>query len=143
MAGIPERAALRLARMTETTDVNGDVVLDIKIPGTIGKVTRLADKGEGWFANPSIGGGDWVEMHVVDVDGIMAAAGTIVGTYTDTEVPVGNQGWYIPPSGIIEIGKQADSGRLVAGLYLRIVAHRSDGAENESFFVNIKWGAPE
>ena len=91
--------------------------------------------------NPS--NGDWVEMMVVDVDGIMAPAGTVVATYTDAEVPAGNQGWFVPPGGSVQISAVGGPGRLVGGLYFRVVAHRGDGAQGQDFCANIAWGEPE
>ena len=144
MPALSVSSTLKIARMEASTDVNGEATLEIKVPGTVGdEGSRLIYGGTGWFENPAHGD-EIVSILIVDNDNILGyGAGAAVGSYTDTDVPASNQGWYISKtSGRMTLQAVGGEGRLVAGLYLQIkvkaAANRSD-----TFRANLSWGSQE
>ena len=81
---------------------------------------------------------------IVDVDGIMGPAETVIQSFQDTDVPTSNQGWYFPSNGVASINgfNKASPIGITAGLYLRIVATKGNGASGSGEFlrVNLFWG---
>ncbi len=135
---IPSRGTLKTAKGKVQTNVNGDGVLLLKVPGVLGEKTRLIQGGAGWFDNHHAD--DSVKISVTDEDNILGGgAGLEVSGYYDEEVSSDNQGWFIPLSGYIEMDAIADMAQLPAGLYLKIAVKKGDNSQ-DWFRCNIKWG---
>lgn len=144
MPSLSVGSTLKIAKMTQATDVNGEATLEVKVPGTVGEDgARLIYGGQGWFENPAHGD-EVVSILIVDNDNILGfGAGAAVGSYTDTDVPTANQGWHISKtSGRMILNAVGGEGRLVGGLYLQIkvkaAANRAD-----TFRANLSWGLVE
>lgn len=135
---IPARGQLKTARSKVQTDINGDGIILLKIPGNAGSYSRLIKGGVGWF--DSHHADDNVCMAITDEDNILGGgAGVEVASYYDDEVPAANRGWYIPPSGSLEIHAITDIAELLAGLYLKITVKKGDNSQ-DWFRCNINWG---
>jgi len=73
----------------------------------------------------------------------------ILESYTDSQQPTANQGWYFwplvtssttPPVGEVEINPIAGYGFIPAGFYVQIVYNRPSGVTTGTLRVNIDWG---
>jgi hypothetical protein len=71
--------------------------------------------------------GDTIEFEVVDVDGVLAPAGTVLTQYVDSMFVVDDE------RRTLASGQAAN---IVAGLYLRVVYH-STGQQNVT--INLDW----
>ena len=114
---------LKLACIAGQADANGDLALQIKVPGTPGTDYRYA--AGGYATIDAYTWGDKLKaVEIVDVDDIMGfGAGTVLKTYHDAEAPEANQGWYFwqahGTQGEVEIEPMGWYGQIPAGLYLR------------------------
>jgi len=136
---ILEKGTLKLAKAKATTS-SGVATILLKVPGTPGSGDgRLIESGYGWFLIPHAD--DYAEVYVSDEDNILGyGAGAIVGSYTDTDVPSANKGWYFPkPDPTLRVDALAGIGFINAGLYLKIIATKGD-LSSDTFMVNLKWG---
>ncbi len=140
---------LKMVKFEVQTDASGVAQFDLNVPGaTIGGEERFVAYGDGWFENPSTGGGDWLEMYVCVKDAGLAAAlgvsvGDIIGSYVDTDMPAAEQGWFIPPDGKLRVEGNHGEAALVTGTCIRAIAHRADGAQGETFRANVSWSKIE
>jgi hypothetical protein len=140
MESIPQRASLRLAKVKADT-VSGVATALLKVPGTPGvDKGRLIQGGTAWFGIPTLS--DQIEVHISDEDNILGqGAGTIIASYTDSDVPEANKGWFIPKSDLgIQVTAFAELAAIPAGFYLKIVGKKGDLNLSDTLFVNIKWG---
>lgn len=125
----PNAGVLRTIRFEKQTDSNGVLSADIQIPGSSGVVERVIGQGVGWFENKA--NGDFAKVSVVDKDGIIYEAGTVVERFFDNSVSEDLQGSFIPfHSGEIVIGPLTGFTALIGGLYLRIEAEKGDGTQD-------------
>jgi hypothetical protein len=139
---IPEYATLKLARAKAAT-VNGVATIDVKVPGTPGQDERLVNGGQAWFEQHHAD--DFVTVEIVDVDGLVAPAGTVVGSYTESspELSSANYGWFIPLfSKEMHVVALAGYGHVPAGMYLRIMATTGD-TRADTFRLNLIWGTKD
>lgn len=142
MSFLRDNVALKLARGKASTDENHKATVDIKIPGVAGSEDgRVVAGGQGWFENADID--DYFKIFVVDVDGVLAPAGTVLGSYTDVDVDVDNQGVYVPKGKeYLEVNSLGTFGFIQAGLYLRIEGYKSNNTA-DTLRCNIIWGIRE
>jgi len=113
----------------KATAVNGVATIIITVPAV-----RKVSGGQAWFENHHPD--DSVQVFITLPDG------TVLNTYTDTQVAADNQGWYIGPSGKTEIRQMADFGTIPqAGLQLRVVGTKGDGSA-DTLRTNVLWGEP-
>lgn len=134
---IPQSVKLLIAKATSGTDINGVADAVIKIPNE----GRTIEGGFGYFENQAAG--DWLTIDLKDDDDLYGfGAGATIATYDDQLVAVANQGWYFPPTGVLEIHPIVanDPTELPPGLYLHICAHKANVATADNFFVNVHWG---
>ena len=139
---IPTKASLKMVRFEKVTDGSGLGQFDLKIPGTTGASDqRFIAGGRGWFETHH--NKDFVKMSMVDKDNVLGfGSGATVGTFYDSDVPVSEQGWYIPPTGVLQVDNLTNLVSLIGGLYLRIESQTGDNA-TDTFRGNIIWGVPE
>lgn len=138
---IPDTGTLKMAKVKAAT-VNGVATLLIKVPGTFNpdRPARIIEGGKGWFEGSHHD--DSAEVFITDEDNILQqGAGTPVGSYTDTGVPEANQGWFLY-KGELEVRALAGIGRLLGGLWVKIIAKTGDNRA-DTFRANIIWGDPD
>ncbi len=125
-----------------TCDANGDLVLQIEVPGTLGQTGRLAAGGY-TFTDSWVKGDRVKKIELVDVNNIFGlGAGVILESYHDESVTEANMGWRFYPaptnSGEVEIDPLGYYGQIPAGLFLRIT-YKFNRA-NVWCAANIFWG---
>lgn len=131
---IPDRIELKMARYKASSDANGLVVLEFKIPAP----ERVMYGGFAWFDGFHVD--DRIEeISVVDKDGIMAPAGTKLGFFNDPDVPLDNRGWYVDKNKEIEMPSIGGGEVGLGGLYVCIKAQTGDNRPDD-FRVNVRWG---
>ena len=135
---------LKLAKHSGQADSNGDLALDIVIPGEAGAITRYAAGGYAYVDNYA-----WddaiTKVEVIDVDDIFGyGANTVLKEYHDSEVDESNRGWYFEKSygseGNVDIEPMGWYGELRGGLTLRITFKVSANAKIK---IIIWWGKKE
>ena len=118
----------------------GQSIILLKIPGTPGS-------GEGrWLSSGVSWHQDTVphkaSVYFSDEDGISGApAGTVVGSYTDDEMPTENQGWLIPETtSKIKAESVGGYGFAPAGFYVKVVGQKSGSAPFTGYFcLDMEW----
>ena len=136
---IHDKASLRMARM-EAATTNGVATTKLKVPGVPGQdEPRVVVGGAAWF--DTVTPGDYIHVYIKDDDNLLGqGAGTIVGKYTDTDVPEGNQGWYINQhKGWADAAEIQRLGEIPAGMWIHIIGHKADNS-SDTLRVNLKWG---
>ena len=137
---VKEKATLKMAKAKAAAS-DGVATILLKVPGIIGSGDgRVVEGGEGWFETSDED--DRVEVHITDEDNILGlGSGATIDSYTDTDVPTGNQGWYIQANKkSVSVTKIADAGFVPAGLYLKIIGTKVSTQSNDTFRCNILWG---
>lgn len=136
---VPTNASLKMIKFKMSTNSSGAGQFDMLVPGGVGNANmRMIAGGRGWFETHNLD--DYIKMSMVDVSNVLGlGSGTTVGTFYDSEVPSIEQGWYIPPSGILEVDNLTSLVSLVGGLYLRIEVQTGDSVA-DTFRGNIIWG---
>ena len=142
---IPSRTTLKMAKVKITTDTSGDGSALLKVPGTPGGSGqgRWVQGGEGWFSNAHED--DHIDIQITDEDNILGAgAGAVISTYTDTDVPTANQGWWVPydKKGVSIVAIEG-TGFVPAGLYIKVIVKKGGAPLEDTFRCNIKWGVNE
>lgn len=128
---IPRKATTKVAKFKVDT-VSGTATALLKVPGN----GRVIKGGSAWFSTPHAD--DYIKFYVTDEDNILGlGAGIVVGSYTDGEVPVANEGWYMTNPLVIEA--IVSTGFLEPNFYLKIVAVKGDGSA-DTLRGNIHWG---
>ena len=138
---LEERASLKMMKGKKST-TSGVAELLMKIPGQPGSGQgRYIVGGLAWFTTPHED--DKIEVFLTDEDNITGAgAGTVVGSYTESEGLEENKGWFIcKHSPFLEISPISGGAFIPAGFYLKIVATKGSGEDD--FYCNIKWGKRE
>ncbi len=135
---------LKLAKAFGQADANGDLVINIVIPGTPGEITRYASGGYAFVDNYT-----WdsalTKIEVVDVDDIFGyGANAVVKEYHDSEMATDHQGWYFEKSygseGNVDIEPMGWYGEMRGGLTLRMTFKI---AANANVKVLLYWGKKE
>ena len=140
---IPERSKLVMAKIKITTDGSGYGSTTIKVPGIPGKSgERIISGGDGWFESQHPD--DTVKVSLTDEDNLLGSgSGYMIGSFYDTEVGSGNQGWYVPaPWKVVQLSAIANLTHLTGGMYLKIEVQKGDNTV-DTFRANIRWGEPE
>lgn len=150
MGLIQEWATLKLAKGKGVTTVSTPAEIDVKSPGDPTKTSegRVVNGGQAWFDNPHPD--DYVEVHLVDKDGIVPEASRvafpsypIIGSFTEMECMAANVGFWIPfHQKFINIRAIGDMGFINAGFYLRVIGHKGDNTV-DTFRFNVEWGKRE
>ena len=134
MTQIPQRVELKMASAKSLSSASGEAVLEFKIPTP----KRIMFGGfahfDGLHPDDKI-----TEISIVDIDGIVAPAGTKVGFFTDIDMPAINQGWYVDKNGQIDMPSIGGGEEGLGGLYVCIKAQTGDNRQ-DTFRVNVRWG---
>jgi len=141
---------IKLVSFSGPVTGDGTVTLYLKVPGTPNPTGDINLDGR-WISSGSAffdvrTPGDMVKsVRFVDHDNILGAGiDYIVGSYTDDDAPLLNQGWYIPPEkGEIKADAIGGYGFAPAGFYLMIEAKKGGGITTGTFYTNIEWGKRE
>jgi hypothetical protein len=162
MVDIPNRAKLKMASLSAQSDANGDVSIDIKIPGTVGVDSRLISGGVGWFDAPQ-DGDRFLGVEIRDNDSLvigklMSEGMTLEEAQTEAvhqypnypllgafheetvEAPL-LSGWFMNENEPTEVHSIGGEEELMSGLYLRFLAKKATAVIG-TFRVNIFWGDP-
>lgn len=135
---------LKLGRISGQADANGDLILNIIIPGTTGIITRYISGGY-VYVDPYTWDSALIKCEVIDVDNIFGfGANTILKQYHDSELATENQGWYFEKSygteGSIDIEPLGWYGSLYGGVTLRITFKIEANANIKGLLL---WGTVE
>jgi len=144
---IYNKGILKMTRHKQQTDTQGAVTAEIKIPGIPGQDARLFVGGSGWFDTHHAD--DLIEeVWIEDKDGLIPTEKRSaflnypkIANYTDMVAPTACQGWFFPPSGVIDIRAVADVREVGSGFYLKIKVKKGNGLQ-EYLRMNIIWGDP-
>ena len=133
---------LKMACSEGSTDSSGDVVIDMKIPGTDpALLSRFIRDARIWFDDPEPGD-KIISVVIIDIDAIVYPANTIVGSYTDDEVPSANQGWFMSSEKSI-VEALTGFGELPEAFYLRLVAKKGSAVLGKKIRINLHWAKAE
>lgn len=116
---------LKLARISGQADENGDLVLRLDVPGSLGEIGRYIAGGYGITNNYLFGDAVTGVEVLDDVDGTYSGnPNAVLRTYHDDDVPAENRGWYFWKShgteGEIEVEPIGYYGELCGRMVLRI-----------------------
>lgn len=127
--GLPTRLALAHACGEFQTDANGEGSYDLPAPNK----TRWVAGGEGEFDNP-LPGDKVLGLEVIH------PTGTVIGSFTDTDMPAENQGWFILNAvGRINVPSELGLKAIPAGCKIRIRVKKA-AAVIDTFRFNVRWG---
>lgn len=136
---------LKLAKMTGQADANGDLVLSLEVPGTLGTVSRYIAGGYASTSNYAFGDAVTGVEVCDDANGTYSGyANATLRTYHDDEVAAANAGWYFWKShgteGEVEMEPVGYYGELYAGMVLKVTFKVQANA-----YINalIWWGKKE
>jgi hypothetical protein len=125
---------LKLSCMSGATDVNGLVVLSIKIQGTFNGTNPdtgangIYVSGGVAFFNIWTPGDKIKKLEIVDIDNVLGAgAGYILMNYHDEQATEANAGIFIGPQGLCEIEAFGGYGFIPSGIYIRVTAQKGSG----------------
>lgn len=134
---------LKMAGGSVAVALDGTATILFKIPGTTGLTPpdgRWIYSFTGFF-DVHTAGDKIVSAHITDEDNMLGGgAGAIIMSFTDDEAAVGNQGWFIPPSGEMDAESVAGSRFCPAGLWVKVVAQKGGGIASGIFYLNAEWG---
>lgn len=136
---------LKLAHGEEDVDTTtGIATILIQIPGTPGSTDgRWLSSGIAFF-DVHTPGDKVLGVYFTDEDNILGGGvGTVIGSYTDDEVPEANKGWAIPPTGWIEAEAIGGYGFAPAGFYIKVIAKKAGDSPSGKFYCNFEWGKVE
>lgn len=139
-----DEIVLKLARMNGTADSNGDLSLELIVPGTFGVTERYIQGGYAYTDNYQFT--DAVtKIEVIDYQNYLGyGANTVIKTYHDAEVDTANQGWFFEKhfgsEGIVEIEPMGWYGQFLGDLKLKITFKV---AANANVKCLIWWGKTE
>jgi hypothetical protein len=136
---------IKICSMKAETDINGDAVVEFKVPGVLADGEgRWVDGGIGWFY-PETPGDRIVSIHIIDKDNVLGyGENAVLRYYSDNEMDESYEGWYIPQSKQgLELSTLGGYGFLPAQLYMVVSAKRGDPLIAGTLYVNIKWGKSE
>jgi hypothetical protein len=127
--------SLKSGSAKSTSDANGLATILMKIPGT-----RYVKSGQMWFSG-TLHPDDSFKVLITDEDNILGyGAGAIVGGYIDTQLPADNQKTYINiHKKYAELESISGVGKLVANLYIKIIAQTGDNRV-DTFYATVAWG---
>lgn len=139
-----DEIVLKLTRMNGTADANGDLSLDLIVPGSISNVERYVQGGYAYTDNYQFLD-KITKVEVIDYQNYMGyGANTVLKTYHDDEMPDENQGWFFEKhfgsEGIVEIEPMGWYGQFNGDLKLRITCKV---AANANVKCLIWWGKKE
>jgi hypothetical protein len=135
---------LKLVSTCGQVDENGDITLEVKIPGILGVDDgRFLSGGMAWFSKRH--DDDRVcGVYFVDIDGLLGTPGAIIGSYTEDELDEPFRGWRVPPIGHIVAETIGFYGHAPSGFYIRICGKSGDGyQEGKKLYINFEWGKVE
>ncbi len=137
---VPDKASIRFTKGKSQTDTTGKAEIVFTVPGdpTPGSGDgRYLSGGIGWFDTPE--NGDYITVEIRKPDD------SLLKSYSDTDMPADNYGWYIPKNaGYVKIKPMSPIlGFLPSGLKLVIVAQKATATENLDFWCNLNWGIKE
>lgn len=136
---------VKLASAGADVDANSMATILIKIPGTPNSgAGRWIDGGTAWF-DEQHKDDRIMSVEFTDEDNLLGyGAGTVVGTYTDTELDSAQQGWRIPNKrGMIEVIAMGGYGFAPAGFYMKITGKKGGGLTTGTLYMNVMWGKVE
>lgn len=85
---------LKLACATGQADANGDLIINVDVPGSPAAIQRYVAGGYAVTNNYAFGD-RLTAVNVIDKDGVFSGnPGIVLRTYHDSEVPESSRGWY-------------------------------------------------
>lgn len=131
---------LKLAHGEATVGFDSTATILMKIPGTPGSGDgRWISSGTAFF-DVVTPGDKIISVRFVDHDNILGGgADAIVGSYTDDDAASANQGWAIPPTGVVKCDTVGGYGFAPSGLYIQIVGKKAKGIIIGTLYVNFEW----
>lgn len=139
-----DEIVLKLAKINGQADSNGDLALELVIPGTFGVTERYIQGGYAYTDSYQFT--DAVtKIEVLDYQNYMNyGANTVLKIYHDSEVDTANQGWYFEKhfgnEGVVEIEPMGWYGQFLGDLKLKITFKV---AANANVKCLIWWGKKE
>lgn len=135
---------LKLAHCEGSVTEDGTVTILLKIPGTPGTTDgRWISSGTAFF-DTHTAGDKVLGVYFTDEDNILGGGeGSLVGSYTDLDADEINQGWAIPPMGVIKAEAIGGYGFAPAGFYLKVVAKKAGASPSGKFYCNFEWAKVE
>jgi hypothetical protein len=139
-----DEIVLKLAKISGQADSNGDLSLEIQVPGSIANVERYVSGGYAYVDNYA-----WTDavtkIEVKDNDNVLGyGAGAVLKTYHDADVPTDNQGWFFEKhhgnEGVVEIEPMGWYGQFNGELYLKLTFKVSANAKVKAI---LWWGKTE
>lgn len=135
---------LKLSKIKGQADSNGDLVLELKVPGSVAKIERYVAGGYAYTDTYSYED-ELNKVEVVDKDNVAGyGAEAVLKAYHDQELPTENQGWFFEKSygleGNVDIEPMGFYGQLVGELYLRMTFKVQPNAKVKCL---IWWGKKE
>lgn len=128
---------------------SGLCVLSFVVPGTFTGVDpsssgRFVDWGQGWFY-PQDPMDHITQISIIDTNGATGLpAGSVVKTYYDTDMPVGQQGIRIPYKfGHAEVEPIGGYGFIPSTFTLQIAGQKGTPGPNCYMFANVFWGVQD
>lgn len=142
-------AAVKVSTYTVNTDVlTGTGTITIKIPGTFATTDSTAATFSGrqlvkiglWLEGRAAG--DMITaMSIKDIDGVVVAPGTVLGSLIDNTVASGNRGLALPPGNLpfqLDFPPGNAKAKLASGLYL-VITFQKAIVGVDAAVVNLAW----
>lgn len=132
---------IKLSHGECTVGEDGIATILLKIPGEAGSSDgRWISSGVAFF-DVHTPGDKVIGVYFTDEDNVLGnGAGTIIGSYTDDEVPEQNRGWAIPPNGWVKAEAIGGYGFAPAGFYIKVIALKAGESPSGKFYCNWEWG---
>lgn len=129
---IPDTVTLTCIRIkSDASDGDGKAVAEVKVLSS-----KTVYGGHGWFDSKH--DDDYFIIEIVDVDGELYPAGTVIGKFYDDTVPSSNQGWYMHDEA--NVGVLEEPAEVPALMYIRVTAWKGDGASGAVLRANLTIG---
>lgn len=138
-----EDIVLKLVKLAGQADGNGDLSLEVEIPGEAGEIGRYA--AGFWAFTDNYAWGDAItKIEIIDTNGMLGEAGAVVKDYHDSDLSSENQGWFFwkvfGTEGECEVEPIGYYGQIFAGLTVRMTFKVQANAKVK---VNGWWGKKE
>lgn len=139
-----DEIVLKLAKINGTADANGDLSLELIVPGSITNTERFISGGYAYTDNYSFLN-SITKIEVIDYQNYLGyGANTVIKTYHDSDVGEENQGWFFEKhfgsEGVVEIEPMGWYGKFNGDLKLKLTFKVQANANVKCI---IWWGKAE